>query len=65
MMKLGTDLQYCLEVTNTCGSVAVRAVCGCGSCGSRLQFVRFAAAVRAVRGYGSCGSLLRFMRFLS
>ena len=46
-------------------AAAVRAVCGYGSCGSRLRFVRFAVTVRAVSGRGSCGSRLRFMRFLS
>ena len=35
-------------------AAAVRAVCGYGSCGSRL---RFAVTVRAVRGRDSCGSL--------
>ena len=29
-------------------AVAVRAVCGCGSCGLRSRFVQFAVAVRAV-----------------
>ena len=38
-------------------AAAVRAVCGYGSCGSRLRFGRLAVAVRAVRGWGSCGSL--------
>ena len=34
---------------------------GCGSCGLRLRFVRF--AVRAICGCGSCNSRLRFVRF--
>jgi hypothetical protein len=41
-------------------AVAVRAVCGRGSCGLWLRFVQFAVAVRAVCGRGSCNLRLRF-----
>ena len=36
-------------------AVAMRAVCGGGSCGLRLRFVQSAVAVRAVCGCGPCG----------
>ena len=63
-----------LSKSNTCSSVAARAVRGCRSRGSRLRFVRFAVRagrgsygsrfVRfAVRSCGSCGSRLRLVRF--
>jgi hypothetical protein len=56
-------------VCGSCGlrfvrfAVAVRAVCGRGSCNLRLRFVQFAVAVRAVCGRGSCNLRLRFVRF--
>ena len=44
-------------------AVAVRAICGCGSCGLLSRFVQFAVPVRAVCGRGSCNLRLRFVRF--
>ena len=45
-------------------AVAVRAVCGCGSCNLRLRCVQFAVAVRefavAVREVCGCGSCVFF-----